>query len=92
VTRQRTSALSVTPPAAHPELWEAVNQLPRRQREVLALRVVLDLSQEQVAELLGIRPGTVSATLAAARARLVKVLDGEAPSAEREGGRRVGDR
>jgi RNA polymerase sigma-70 factor (ECF subfamily) len=37
--------------------------LPRRQREVLALRVILDLSERDTAGILRIAPGTVSAHL-----------------------------
>lgn len=62
------------PPSLDPELWAAVRALPDRQRAVLGLRVVLDLPQEEVARLLGIRPGTVSATLVAARAALVRTM------------------
>lgn len=61
-------------PALEPELWAAVRALPDRQRAVVGLRVVLDLPQSEVARLLGVRPGTVSATLVAARARLARAL------------------
>jgi RNA polymerase sigma-70 factor (ECF subfamily) len=61
-------------PAIEPELWTALRALPERQRAVLALRIVLDLAQEDVARLLAIRPGTVSATLVAARQNLQRLL------------------
>jgi RNA polymerase sigma-70 factor (sigma-E family) len=38
---------------------DAMARLPRRQREVLALRYYLDLSERQIAETLGISPGAV---------------------------------
>ena len=38
---------------------EALGRLPRRQREVLALRYYLDLSEAQIAETLGISRGAV---------------------------------
>lgn len=38
---------------------EAMTRLPRRQREVLALRYYLDLSEREIAETLGISPGAV---------------------------------
>lgn len=38
---------------------DAMAQLPRRQREVLALRYYLDLSEREIAETLGISPGAV---------------------------------
>jgi RNA polymerase sigma factor (sigma-70 family) len=42
-----------------PILLRTVWRLPKRQRQVVALRVLLDLGQDQTAELLGIAPGTV---------------------------------
>jgi RNA polymerase sigma-70 factor (ECF subfamily) len=41
-------------------------RLPRRQREVLALRVFLDLDTGRAAEVLGVAEGTVKAHLARA--------------------------
>ena len=38
---------------------DAMTRLPRRQREVLALRYYLDLSEREIAETLGISPGAV---------------------------------
>lgn len=61
-----------------PDLWRAVIELPPRQRAVLALRSVLDLSQAETARLLGIRPGTVSATLVEARRKVMVALPREA--------------
>lgn len=51
-------------------------RLPRRQREVIALRILLDLSTERTAELLGIAQGTVGAHLSKALARLERELVG----------------
>lgn len=50
----------------------AVAALPRRQREVLALRYYLDLSEQEIASLLGLARGTVSATTARAIATLTR--------------------
>lgn len=50
----------------------AVAALPRRQREVLALRYYLDLSEQEIATLLGVARGTVSATTARAIAALTQ--------------------
>jgi RNA polymerase sigma factor (sigma-70 family) len=50
----------------------AVAGLPRRQREVLALRYYLDLTEPEIAEILGVARGTVSATTARALSVLVK--------------------
>lgn len=54
----------------------AVRTLPRRQREVVVLFYLADLSVEQTASALGLRPGTVKAHLAAARARLKSQMEG----------------
>lgn len=48
--------------------------LPERQRTVLFLRYQADLRYGEIAELLGIEVGTVSATLSAAHTKLRKVL------------------
>jgi DNA-directed RNA polymerase specialized sigma24 family protein len=52
---------AVTPPAigARMELQDAIGQLPRRQREVVALRFLVDLSESDVASVLGISVGSV---------------------------------
>jgi RNA polymerase sigma factor (sigma-70 family) len=51
-------------------LLDAVRALPRRQREVLALRIFLDVDAEQTARTLGISPNTVSVHLFRAVAQL----------------------
>lgn len=56
-------------------LLEAVRALPDRQREVVALRVLLDLSAEQTAEVLGIEVGTVGTHLRRALATLRDEID-----------------
>jgi RNA polymerase sigma factor (sigma-70 family) len=48
----------------------AVARLPRRSREVLALRYYLDLQDREIAEALGISRGTVSSTASRALAAL----------------------
>ncbi|MDQ3858696.1 MAG: sigma-70 family RNA polymerase sigma factor [Actinomycetota bacterium] len=48
----------------------AVTALPERQRHALFLRYYADLDYSDIAEALEIAPGTVSATLSAARANL----------------------
>lgn len=52
------------------DLVAAVRRLPRRQREVVVLRYLLDLDTETTARWLGIAPGTVSAHLHHALAAL----------------------
>jgi RNA polymerase sigma-70 factor (sigma-E family) len=53
-----------------PVLIAALRRLPARQREVLALRIFLDLDTETTARVLGIAPGTVMAHLHRAVAAL----------------------
>jgi RNA polymerase sigma-70 factor (ECF subfamily) len=57
-----------------PAVRELIASLPERQRVALFLRYYADFEYDQIAETLGIRPGTVAATLSAAhrslRARL----------------------
>jgi RNA polymerase sigma-70 factor (sigma-E family) len=56
------------------DLVVALGRLPRRQREVVSLRYLLDLTEQQTAQALGITVGTVKSTtsrgLAALAARL----------------------
>jgi RNA polymerase sigma-70 factor (ECF subfamily) len=49
--------------AERDDLLRAVAALPDRQRQVIALRVFLDLDTRQTAEALGLSPGTVTAHL-----------------------------
>ena len=53
-----------------PTVMAALVQLPVRQREVVALRLFLDLDTNRTAEVLGIAPGTVKEHLARAVASL----------------------
>ena len=52
------------------DLWRAVARLPRRSREAIVLRYVADLTEPDIADVMGISTGTVSATLHQARSRL----------------------
>jgi RNA polymerase sigma-70 factor (ECF subfamily) len=51
-----------------------MGQLPQEQRAVLVLRVVEELSYAEIAETLGISPGTVMSRLFRARERLAQAL------------------
>ena len=62
-----------------PALLAAIRALPERQREVVALRVLLDLSVEQTAAELDIAPGTVTTHLRRALATLRAQLSGQQP-------------
>jgi DNA-directed RNA polymerase specialized sigma24 family protein len=53
-----------------PTIMAALMRLPARQRQVVALRLILDLDTGQSAEVLGIARGTVMAHLGRAMAAL----------------------
>jgi RNA polymerase sigma factor (sigma-70 family) len=57
-----------------PALIGALRRLPTRQREVLALRIFLDLDTETTANILRIAPGTVTAHLSRAVSALRQAL------------------
>jgi RNA polymerase sigma-70 factor (ECF subfamily) len=61
-----------------PALTKALEALPPRQRQILFLRYFADLTHAQVAEILGISPGTVSASLHQARTALARRLGDDA--------------
>jgi RNA polymerase sigma-70 factor (ECF subfamily) len=82
--RSRRETLAESPPdvaVAHAQsgldaqVREAVRALPRRQREVVALRLVADLSAEETGALLGMAPSTVHVHLHRALAELRKRLE-----------------
>jgi RNA polymerase sigma-70 factor (sigma-E family) len=60
---------------AQDEMWRAVSALPPRQRAVLVLRYYEDLSEQQIADALGCRPGTVKSQASAALDTLRSRLD-----------------
>jgi RNA polymerase sigma-70 factor (sigma-E family) len=53
-----------------PRIMAALLRLPARQRQVVALRVFLDLDTDRTAEVLGVAPSTVKAHLSRALAAL----------------------
>lgn len=57
--------------------WEAVRSLSERQRAVVTLHYLDELSVAEVAEILEIAPGTVKSTLSQARDRLRRILTEE---------------
>ena len=60
-----------------PQIMAALMRLPARQRQVVALRLILDLDTNGTAEALGIAPGTVMAHLGRAMAALREDLQPE---------------
>jgi RNA polymerase sigma-70 factor, ECF subfamily len=69
--------VAIRPDPPSPELAAAVLALPERRRAVVLLRYVAGLSNGEIAQALGIREGTVAATLSQAREALAKVLQRE---------------
>ena len=64
----------------------ALEMLPERDRDVIACRYLLELSEAETATTLGIRPGTVKSRLSRGLARLrLELPEGFAPSEERDG-------
>ncbi|MDP9296566.1 MAG: sigma-70 family RNA polymerase sigma factor [Actinomycetota bacterium] len=55
-------------------LLAAISRLPERDRIVIAYRYFVDLPEAEVAEILGVRPGTVKSRLSRALARLREQL------------------
>jgi RNA polymerase sigma-70 factor (sigma-E family) len=58
------------------EMWDALSRLPTRRRTVLVLRYYLDLSEAEVASMLGCRVGTVKSTSHRALKDLRRMLEG----------------
>ena len=63
-------------------VWQALRELPPRQRAVVVLRYVEDLSERETAELLGIQPGTVKSQAAGGLAHLRVRLGEPTPAIE----------
>ena len=92
--RRRTPPLPIQPPASTPEeivdlrlaLGAALESLPRRQRQAIALQYLADLSPTDVATVLHISPGSVKAHvhrgLASLRARLGPTLTEVIPNVD----------
>jgi RNA polymerase sigma factor (sigma-70 family) len=80
------------PVAEHPEdavaIWTAVRQLPPRQRAVIVLRYYEDLSEPEVARLLGLPLGTVKSLGRRALGRLRRRLAAPATLTADQQGRR----
>lgn len=66
-------------------MFAALEALPERDRQVIACRYLLELSEAETATTLGVRPGTVKSRLSRALARLRRELPaGFAPGEERD--------
>jgi RNA polymerase sigma-70 factor (ECF subfamily) len=68
--RRQSPPAPVAVPIPAPDVWEAVRRLPTRQRTAVALRYILDLSEPEVARVMGVSRGSASASLVTARRTL----------------------
>jgi DNA-directed RNA polymerase specialized sigma24 family protein len=74
---RRARAASLQPPDVPPpagEIWQIVESLSRRQRQVVVLRHIADLTEPEIADVLGISRGNVARVLHEAHARLGDLL------------------
>jgi RNA polymerase sigma-70 factor (ECF subfamily) len=76
-TERRKASAVARPEASYDQasfvdrrLWDAVRDLPAQECTLIALRYVADLSQPEIAAVLGIPAGTVASRLSRARQRL----------------------
>jgi RNA polymerase sigma factor (sigma-70 family) len=65
-------------------LLDAVARLPRRDQQVIGYRYFLDLSEAEMAQALGVRPGTIKSRLSRAMGRLRRLLGDLGPTADPE--------
>ena len=77
VPLDEAACLPAPPPAEHREVLEAVLALPPRQRAAVHLHYYEGYSTEEIAAILGQRPGTVRSHLSRARQALREQLEGE---------------
>lgn len=66
-------------------LWQAVQQLPMSDQEVIYLRYFLELSVADTAQTLGVAEGTVKSRLSRALTRLRTVVEQHFPGLQKEG-------
>ena len=81
---RRSLPIDTTMPAPAGEAWVLVSNLPPRQREMVVLRFVADLPENEIATILGVSRGTVAATLSSARRTLRGLLTDPAADADGE--------
>lgn len=67
--------------AEHQRVVDALRRLPTRQRQALALRYYLDLGEREMAEAMGVSPGSVKTHLRRGLAALAGLL-GEPPESD----------
>ena len=69
--------LSLPEPSLHPDLAQAVRELPPRQRLFVFLRYFADLEYSDIAEACDVSVGTVGAALTKAREALLRSLESD---------------
>jgi RNA polymerase sigma-70 factor (ECF subfamily) len=62
--------------SSDPDLWAALGDLDRRERAVLILNVLEGYTQAEIADRLGVPPGTVASWMSRGKARLRAKLEG----------------
>jgi RNA polymerase sigma factor (sigma-70 family) len=72
--REVPALVELQPDPARIDLYRALDGLPRRQRDIVVLRHLADLSETEVATLMGCSVGTVKSNASRARAALRSVL------------------
>lgn len=78
-------SISHSVPGPTGELWAVVAELPLRQRTAVLLRHVSQLTEAEIAEVMGIARGTVSSTLRVAYQRLGAAIQDDHGDNEAEG-------
>jgi RNA polymerase sigma-70 factor (sigma-E family) len=86
VVREKTPAEVSEPSSEHAailredraEVIAALAALPARRREAIVLRYWLDLSEREIAQVMGISPGTVKSNVSRGLAALAKALEAKA--------------
>ena len=66
---------ALPPPAEQDYLIDALETLPPKQKTALVLRFYGDLSEKEIAEAMGVRPGTVKSTTSRGLAALRKAIE-----------------
>jgi RNA polymerase sigma factor (sigma-70 family) len=74
LARRTVTEASTPSPELGFEVWDAVRSLAPRERTAIALRYVSGLRESDIADVLGVAPGTVARTLHDARQRLAERL------------------
>jgi DNA-directed RNA polymerase specialized sigma24 family protein len=71
---RRGPPMATAIPGPAGEAWDLVGTLPERQRIAVALRYVADMTEAQIAQVMGVRRSTVSVLLRRAHDRLSDLL------------------